>query len=83
MRKTKWLLFGSYHLPSQSGQYDFDCVGRAKDTYLNYDKPKELLYRDEVKLSPKGDINSYKDFESKFLHVLNNNTPMKKKIPRI
>ena len=33
LRKTKWLLFGSYHPPSQSDQYYFDCVGRALDIY--------------------------------------------------
>ena len=37
LRKTKWLLFGSYHPPSQSDQYYFDCVGRSIDKYLNYD----------------------------------------------
>ena len=37
-RKTKWLLFGSYHPPSQSEQYYFHCVGRAIDKYSNYDK---------------------------------------------
>ena len=33
LRKSKWLLFGSYHPPSQSDQYYFDCVGRALDIY--------------------------------------------------
>ena len=38
LRKTKWLLFGSYHSPTQSDQYYFDCVGRAIEKYSNYDK---------------------------------------------
>ena len=33
LRKAKWLLFGSYHPPSQSDQYYFHCVGRALDMY--------------------------------------------------
>ena len=33
LRKTKWLIFGSYHPPSQSDQYYFDNVGQALDTY--------------------------------------------------
>ena len=37
LRKTKWLLFGSYHPPSQSDQYYFDCVGRSIDKYSNWD----------------------------------------------
>ena len=39
LRKTKWLLFGSYHPPSQPDQYYFDCVSNALDIYNNfYDK---------------------------------------------
>ena len=33
LRETKWLIFGSYHPPSQSDQYYFDNVGQALDTY--------------------------------------------------
>ena len=33
LRQAKWLLFGSYHPPSQSEQYYFDYVGRALDMY--------------------------------------------------
>ena len=39
LRKTKWLIFGTYHPPNQSDQYYFDCVGRALDSYnAIYDK---------------------------------------------
>ena len=39
LRKTKWLLFGSYHPPSQDDDYYFKTVGRALDIYNNfYDK---------------------------------------------
>ena len=39
LRKTKWLIFGSYHPPSQSDQYYFECVGRALDSYhTTYEK---------------------------------------------
>ena len=39
LRKTKWLLFGSYHPPSQPDQYYFDCVSNALDIYNDfYDK---------------------------------------------
>ena len=38
-RKTKWLLFGTYHTPSQSRQTDeyyFDFLQRAIDIYSNF-----------------------------------------------
>ena len=38
LRKTKWLLFGSYHPPNNSDQDYFEQVGLALDTYNNYDK---------------------------------------------
>ena len=36
LRKTKWLIFGSYHPPSQSDSYYFNCLGNALDTYNKY-----------------------------------------------
>ena len=39
LRKVKWLLFGSYHPPSQSDNYYFDNVTNALDLYCQtYDK---------------------------------------------
>ena len=39
LRKTKWLLFGTYHPPSQSDDYYFDSVSKALDLYYgDYDK---------------------------------------------
>ena len=39
LRKTKWLLFGSYHPPSQQDKYYFDCVSKSLDIYHDlYDK---------------------------------------------
>ena len=35
-RKSKWLLFGPYHTPSQRD--DFENAGRALDIYNNFDK---------------------------------------------
>ena len=32
-RKPKWLLFGTYHLPSQNDNIYFNNIGRAIDTY--------------------------------------------------
>ena len=29
LRKSKWILFGTYHPPSQDDEYYFKCVGRA------------------------------------------------------
>ena len=37
-RKCKWLLLGTYHPPSQSGQYFFENVDKALDMYSYYDK---------------------------------------------
>ena len=37
-RKSKWLLFGTYHPPSQNDQYYFDCLDKALDVYSNYEK---------------------------------------------
>ena len=36
-RKSKWLLFGTYHPPAQNDQYFFNCIDKALDTYSNYD----------------------------------------------
>ena len=33
LRKTKWLLFGTYHPPSQSDNYYFESITRALDIY--------------------------------------------------
>ena len=38
LRKTKWLLLGTYHPPSQSDEYYFQQIGLCVDTYNNYDK---------------------------------------------
>ena len=39
MRKTKWLIFGTYHPPSQRDEFYFDSIGRALDVYNScYDK---------------------------------------------
>ena len=37
-RKSKWLLFGKYHPPSQNNQYYFDCTDKALDVYSSYEK---------------------------------------------
>ena len=38
-RKSKWLLLGTYHLPSQNKTFYFRNIGRALDIYTpNYDK---------------------------------------------
>ena len=37
-RKVKWLLFGTYHPPSQNDIYYFNQLDKAIDTYNNYDK---------------------------------------------
>ena len=36
MRKMKWLLFGSYHPPSQSDKYYFKNLSKALDIYTEY-----------------------------------------------
>ena len=39
LRKSKWLLFGTYHPPSQNDNFYFNEVGRALDIYTQkYDK---------------------------------------------
>ena len=39
LRKTKWLLYGTYHPPSQNKSLYIDSVSSALDTYLSqYDK---------------------------------------------
>ena len=39
LRKMKWLLFGTYHPPSQNDKYYFECVGKALDVYSGtYDR---------------------------------------------
>ena len=37
-RKSKWLLFGTYHPPSQNNQYYFDCLDNALVVYSSYEK---------------------------------------------
>ena len=37
-RKTKWLLFGTYHPPTQSNSYYFNNLDKALDLYSHYDK---------------------------------------------
>ena len=32
-RKSKWLLLGTYHPPSQKDDFYFDSIGRALDPY--------------------------------------------------
>ena len=39
LRKTKWLILGTYHPPNQPGHYFFKAVGNALDQYLkSYEK---------------------------------------------
>ena len=39
LRKVKWLLFGTYHPPSQNDEYYFENVAKALDLYSDkYDK---------------------------------------------
>ena len=37
-RKCKWLLFGTYHPPSQADIYSFGNLDKAFDTYSSYEK---------------------------------------------
>ena len=37
-RKSKWLLSGAYHSPSQSDQYYYDNIEKALDVYCQYEK---------------------------------------------
>ena len=37
-RKSKWLLCGTYHLPSQSDQCYFDNIEKALGVYCQYEK---------------------------------------------
>ena len=37
-RKTKWLLFGTYHPPSQNDQYSFEALDKSLDCYSSYDR---------------------------------------------
>ena len=37
-RKSKWLLCGTYHPPSQPDQYFFDNINKGLDTYSKYQK---------------------------------------------
>ena len=37
-RKCKWLLFGTYHPPSQVDIYYFDNLNKAFDTYISYEE---------------------------------------------
>ena len=36
LRKTKWLLYGSYHPPSQSDEYFLNHLEKAIDIYSNF-----------------------------------------------
>ena len=39
LRKSKWLIFGTYHPPNQNDNYYFNTVGNAITSYSNtYDK---------------------------------------------
>ena len=39
MRTCKWLLFGTYHRPSQNDEYYFDKIMHALDIYIKtYDR---------------------------------------------
>ena len=37
-RKVKWLLFGTYHAPSQSDSYYFNNLNKVLDLYSHHDK---------------------------------------------
>ena len=37
-RKVKWLVFGTYHPPSQNDQYYFEALDKALDCYSSYDR---------------------------------------------
>ena len=37
-RKTEWLLFGTYHPPTQSDSYYFNNLDKALDLYSHYNK---------------------------------------------
>ena len=37
-KKIKWLLFGTYHPPSQNDQYYFEEIDKAIDCYNSYDR---------------------------------------------
>ena len=37
-RKCKWLLFGTYHPPTQSDSYYFNNLDKALDLYSHHDK---------------------------------------------
>ena len=37
-RKAKWLLFGTYHPPTQSDSYYFNNLDKALDLYSHHDK---------------------------------------------
>ena len=37
-RKVKWLLFGTYHPPSQNDQNYFEALDKALDCYISYDR---------------------------------------------
>ena len=37
-RKVKWLLFGTYHPPSQNDQYYIEALDKALDCYSSYDR---------------------------------------------
>ena len=37
-RKYKWLLFGTYHPPSQADIYYFDNLDEAFDIYISYER---------------------------------------------
>ena len=37
-RKVKWLLFGTYHSPSQNNRCYFEALDKALDCYSSYDR---------------------------------------------
>ena len=37
-RKSTWLLFRTYNIPSRNNQYYFSCLEKALDVYSSYEK---------------------------------------------
>ena len=64
-RKTKWLLCGTYHPPSQNDKYYFDSLGMALDIY-NSKYDKFLLTGDFNAQVGEPDIDNFlQDYDSK------------------
>ena len=45
-RESRWLLWSTYHFPSQSVQYYFDNIDKALDVYCQYEKVVVLIEGD-------------------------------------